>query len=120
MASAQLCATATITSSLTVTPVTTTTWTSAIRKNIDDLLDQNEKEFETLKADFKLKEAVYQSEIKQLEEKLSSQKSQFDRQLKEAKNKKYCDCCSSSTNTTIKIFCSNSCGAKWYGEQPNV
>ncbi|KAG4067561.1 hypothetical protein HA402_005333 [Bradysia odoriphaga] len=97
----------------------TSTWASTFRKSITDILDENEKEFETLKTNFTLREAVYRSEIKVLEEKLSSQKRHYEEQLKAAKNQKYCDCCKSATKSTVHIFCSNTCGAKWYGDQAN-
>ncbi|XP_037043852.1 uncharacterized protein LOC119079875 [Bradysia coprophila] len=110
-----------LSANVTVAPAITSasTWASTIRKSITDLLDKNEKEFETLKTNFGLKEAVYRSEIKVLEEKLSAQKRQYEEQLTAAKNQKYCDCCKSVTKSTIHIFCSNTCGAKWYGDQAN-
>lgn len=96
------------------------TWTSTLGRSMKDLLSQNEQQFESLKTNFKLKEAAYRSEIKELEEKLSAQKRQFDEELMGAKNKKYCDFCKSATETTVNIFCGNECGAAWYTEQAKI
>ncbi len=91
-------------------PASTISSPQNIRKSVIEIMDKYEEE---LNENYKKKELVYQTEIKELEVKLISQKREHEEFVQTLKRKKWCDCCYNEAQTENKIFCSNSCGADW-------